>query len=149
MTGHGNRSVTNFQYSTINRARELADRESVPLFPWEDKEERKRKEVVKWVTSFLYFYVYSNRPLGSNMRPRWRVLPPEIIRMILQFLKADKTTLCAYSRVARKFYYVTLSLLGRHLIVNTVSRFKGYVKLVAGGHFNTPPLLALVSTRRK
>jgi len=99
------------------------------------KKGKEEEEKVERVTIFLYFYAsYRSRLLGSNSstRSRWRVLPPEITRMILQFLKADMVTRCACSRVAREFYYVVISCLGRHLRVNTVSRLKGCLKLVAG-----------------
>jgi len=102
------------------------------------KARKKAKEggVAEWVTNFLYsYYTYSSRLLVSSTRPRWRILPPEIIRMILQFLKADKATLRACSGVAHEFRYVALSYLGRHLTVNTVNRLRWCVKLVAGGAF--------------
>ena len=52
--------------------------------------------------------------------------------MILEFLKADKTTIRACSRVAREFRYPALSCLGRHLTVGTVARLKWCAHLVPG-----------------
>ena len=63
------------------------------------------------------------------------MLPPEIIRIVLQFLTADKATLRACSLVAREFRHVALSCLGRHLAINTVERLGECVRLVAKGAF--------------
>jgi len=86
-------------------------------------------------SSHWIYHAYSDSTCASSTRPRWRILPPEIIRMVLQFLTADKETLRACSQVAREFRYVALSCLGRHLTVNTVERLKECVQLVAKGAF--------------
>ena len=55
--------------------------------------------------------------------------------MVFQFLRADRETLRACSRVAREFRYAALSCLGCHLSVNTVERLKECVQLVTKGAF--------------
>ena len=72
---------------------------------------------------------------ASSTRPRWRVLPPEILLIILQFLKDDTVTLRACSQAAREFRCPALSYLGRHLTVNAVGRLNKCVRLVVGGAF--------------
>ena len=85
---------------------------------------------------FLVFTrVLKSSTRGPSAKPRWRVLPPEIIRMVLQFLRDDKSTLRACSRAAREFRYAALSYLGCHLTVNTVERLKECVQLVGRGAF--------------
>ena len=107
------------------------------LLPW--RKQRRRRTARKARSSSgsrapcAYSHLYSNS--GSSTRPRWRVFPPEIIRIILQFLTTDKDTLLACSQAAREFRYPALSCLGRHLTVNTVDRLKQCVQLVAGGAF--------------
>jgi len=72
---------------------------------------------------------------SPNARPRWRILPPEIIRMILQYLANDKEALRACSRTAHDFRYTALSFLGRHLTVNTVNRLGECTSLITKGAF--------------
>ena len=80
--------------------------------------------------------MYSNPAFRRpNAGPRWLVLPPEILRIILQYLAKDKKTLRACSRTAREFRHVALSLLGRHLNVNDVNRVKECARLITGGAF--------------
>ena len=55
--------------------------------------------------------------------------------MILQYLANDRTTLRACSQAARDFRYTALSLLGRHLAVNTVDRLMKCSSLTAKGAF--------------
>ena len=55
--------------------------------------------------------------------------------MILQHLTDCRETLCACSLTARRFRYAALSLLGRHLTLNTVGRLKECSPLVARGAF--------------
>ena len=55
--------------------------------------------------------------------------------MILQYLANDKVTLRACSQTARDFHYTALSLLGRHLTVNTVDRLMGCSSLITKGAF--------------
>ena len=87
----------------------------------------------KFLTVFLHVLKPSTH--NSSTGPRWRAPPPEIIRMILQFLAADTATLHACSQAAREFRHAALSCLGRPLTVNAVSRFKGCAKMVARGAF--------------
>ena len=83
-----------------------------------------------------YSHVHSNLPRsGSSARPRWRILPPEIIRMILQHLETDKETLRACSRTAHDFRHVAQSFLGRHIRVTQVDRLKECARLTARGAF--------------
>ena len=72
---------------------------------------------------------------SSNSRPRWSVLPPEVTRMILQYLKTDTETLRACSRTAHEFRHVALSYIGRHLTLNSVERLKEGAQLIKGGAF--------------
>ena len=77
----------------------------------------------------------SPTPHSSSPGPRRRVLPPEIIQMILQYLADDKATLRACSRTAPNFCYAALSLLGRHLRVDTIYRLRGCTPLITKGAF--------------
>jgi len=96
----------------------------------------KRGEIDQCVTSpSSYSYVLNPSTHGSSTRPRWRAPPPEILWMILQLLATDKRTLRACSQVAREFRHVALSCIGRHLTVNTTSRFKECAQLVTEGAF--------------
>jgi hypothetical protein len=72
---------------------------------------------------------------GPRAKPRWRVLPPEIIRMILQYLATDMETIRACSQAAREFRHVALSFLGRNLTVNAIDRLKECAQLITGGAF--------------
>lgn len=86
------------------------------------KKKGKRGEIPKCVAvpSQSYFYAYSNSFVHA--RPRQIILPPEIIRMILQYLETDKETIRACSKTARNFRHVALSFLGRHITVNDISK---------------------------
>jgi len=53
----------------------------------------KKGEIIEWFTRFPCPLAHSNGPPQPQRETRWRVLPPEIIRMILQFLKIDKANL--------------------------------------------------------
>jgi len=55
---------------------------------------------------------------------RWRILPPEIIHIIVQLLKHDRKTLRACSLAAREFSCAALSCIGQHITVNRVPRIK-------------------------
>ena len=99
---------------------------------------------------FLVFpFVLKSSAHGSSTRPRLPVLPPEVILMILQLLKADKATLRACSRAAREFRYVAMSCLGRHLTVSTVGRLKGCARLITGGAFQHVRSLDLGVDKKK
>ena len=74
-------------------------------------------------------------PRLPSTRPRWSILPPEIIRMILQYLATDKETLHACSWAARDFRHVALSFLGRHLAVKTVDRLRVCTRMIRRGAF--------------
>src|ERR1700753_3327077 len=88
------------------------------------------------IFSRSYSRVHSNpSPDATSARPRWRILPPEIIRIILQCLVTDKETLRACSQTAHDFRHIALSFLGRHLKVNDVNRLKECAQLVAQGAF--------------
>lgn len=80
---------------------------------------------------------YSSNPFiyGSRARPRLTILPPEIIRMIFQYLASDKETLCACSRTAHEFRHIILPFLGRHLTVNNVDRLKECTRMMRRGAF--------------
>ena len=84
---------------------------------------------------FIFPCALKSSTRGFSLRPRWRILPPEIIRMILQFLTDDKGTLRACSKAAREFRFAALSCIGRHLALNTVDRLKEGAQLIAGGAF--------------
>ena len=70
-----------------------------------------------------------------SARPRWSILPPEIIRMILQYLRTERGTLRACSQAARDFRHIALSFLGRHLTVNGVDRLSECNRMVKRGAF--------------
>jgi len=55
--------------------------------------------------------------------------------MIFQCLADCRQTLCACSLTARRFRYIALSLLGRHLRLNTVGRLKECSPLIMRGAF--------------
>ncbi|KAF9779835.1 hypothetical protein BJ322DRAFT_1086751 [Thelephora terrestris] len=71
----------------------------------------------------------------SNAGSRWLILPPEILRMILQYLATDKETLRACSQTAQEFRHVALSFFGRHLSVNDANRVKECAQLITRGAF--------------
>ena len=74
--------------------------------------------------------------VGSvSARPRWRILPPEIIRIILQCLANDRATLRACSQTTQDFRHAALSILGRHLTINGVDRLKGSTRMITKGAF--------------
>ncbi|KAF9783515.1 hypothetical protein BJ322DRAFT_159192 [Thelephora terrestris] len=62
--------------------------------------------------------------------PRWRILPPEVIHIIVELLKDDKATLRACSLAARDFSPAALSLIGRHLTMNHVPRIRQCLQLL-------------------
>ena len=62
--------------------------------------------------------------------PRWRILPPEVIHIIVELLKDDETTLRACSYAIRDFSQPALSRIGRHITVNHVLRIKQCVHLL-------------------
>ena len=84
-----------------------------------------------------------------STKPRWRVFPPEIIRIVLQFLRDDKSTLRACSKAAREFRHAALSCLGCHLALNTIGRLKECVQLIAGGAFQHVRSLDLGVNKKK
>jgi hypothetical protein len=83
----------------------------------------------------LHIRVLKPFTCNYSTRPRWNILPPEIIRMILQYLADDKETLRACSKTARVFCHVALSFLGRHLTVNRVGRLKECTRMIKRGAF--------------
>jgi len=101
------------------------------------KKKVRKGQVVEWVVSTSHSRVYLLKSFtrSSNARPRWRILPPEIIRMILQYLANDKEALRACLRTAHDFRYTALSFLGRHLTINTVNRLGECASLIAKGAF--------------
>ena len=62
--------------------------------------------------------------------PRWRILPPEVIHIIVGLLKHDKATLRACSLATRDFSQPALSCIGRHITVNYVPRIKLCARLL-------------------
>ena len=62
---------------------------------------------------------------------RWRILPPEIIHLIVELLQHDKTTLRACSLAAREFSRPALSYIGQHITVNRVPRIRECARLLA------------------
>lgn len=62
--------------------------------------------------------------------PRWRILPPDIIHIIVQILKHDTATLRSCSLAAREFSQAALSCIGRHITVNRVPCIKLCVQLL-------------------
>ncbi|KAF9648002.1 hypothetical protein BDM02DRAFT_3187530 [Thelephora ganbajun] len=69
-------------------------------------------------------------PETHNTPPRWRILPPEIIHIIVELLKHDQNTLRACSLAAREFSHAALAHIGRHITVNHVSRIKQCTQLL-------------------
>jgi len=124
--------------------------------PWRKQRER-RKSRLKMkspsesrVLSILISTPTSHRCIrNSSTRSRWRILPPEILRMILQYLATDKETLHACSQTAHDFRHVALSFLGRHLTINDVHRLKECAKLVARGAFQHVRSLDLGVTNKR
>ena len=109
----------------------------LPMAKATTKKKGKKNQVVEWVPCSSYSCVLLLRSPTrvSSARPRWRVLPPEIIRMILHYLADDKPTLRACSQTAHDLRHTALSFLGRHLTVNTVDRLKECTPLIAKGAF--------------
>ena len=101
------------------------------------KKKGRKGQVAEWVvsTSHSRVHLLKSSTCSSNARPRWRVLPPEIIRMILQYLVNDKEALRACSQTAHDFRYTALSFLGRHLTVNTANRLGECASLITKGAF--------------
>ena len=62
--------------------------------------------------------------------PRWRILPPEIIHIIVELLKDDKATLRACSLAIRDSSQPALSRVGRQITANHVPRIKQCVELL-------------------
>ena len=79
-------------------------------------------------TPFSYSSPHAERHFRSTHTittpPRWRILPPEIIHIIVGLLKDDKPTLRACSLAAREFSQPALSRIGRHITLNHVSRIR-------------------------
>lgn len=71
----------------------------------------------------------------SSVTRRRFILPPEITRMVLQYLVTDKETLRACSQAAHEFRHVALSFLGRHITLNDVDRVKECTQMLARGAF--------------
>lgn len=65
-----------------------------------------------------------------NTLPRWRILPPEIIHIVVQLLKDDKITPRTRSLATREFSQVALSCIGRHITVNHVPCIKLLAQLL-------------------
>ena len=66
-------------------------------------------------------------------QPRLRVLPQEIVHMIVKMLGADRETLSACALVSREFTFPALCCLGRHITINTVRRLRECVSLLTKG----------------
>jgi hypothetical protein len=60
----------------------------------------------------------------------WRLLPPEIIHIIVKLLEHDKASLRACSLAAREFSRPALSCIGRHITVNSVPRIEQCAQLL-------------------
>ena len=73
------------------------------------------------IKSFIY----------SRSEPRWRVLPPEIVHIIMKMLGTDRKSLGACALAAREFTFAASCCLGRHIAVNTVPRLRECANLVA------------------
>jgi len=67
---------------------------------------------------------------SRSVRPRWEALPPEIVHIIMEILVSDRETLSACSLAAREFTFAALSCLGRHIMVDTVGRFRECASLL-------------------
>ena len=108
-----------------------------PMANAKSKNKRKKAKVARWVTSSSHVYPLKSSTRGSSAKQRLRILslPPEIIRMILQYLADCRNTLRACSLTARHFRYTALSLLGRHLTLNTADRLKECSPLITRGAF--------------
>ena len=83
--------------------------------------------MLKFFSSENKLFIY------SSSEPRCRVLPPEIVHIIMNMLGADRESLGACSLAAREFTFPALCCLGRHIAVNTVRRLRECVDLIAGG----------------
>jgi hypothetical protein len=64
-------------------------------------------------------------------RPRWRILPPEIVHIIVKMLGTDKESLSSCALVSRDFTFAALCRLGRHISINTVRRLRECARLLA------------------
>ena len=94
---------------------------------------RKTDAVPAYVESFQ---ASANAPFIYSYReqyPRWRLLPPEIVYIIMKMLGTDRETLSACALAARDFTFVALCCLGRHIAVNTVTRLRECADLVTRG----------------
>ena len=103
-----------------------------------EEEERQKRWDRRVSQNFLLIVrlrLFKPSARGYSARPRWIVLPPEIIRMILQYLVTDKETLRACSRTTHDFRHAALSFLGRHLTLNEVNRLTECAQLITKGAF--------------
>ena len=71
--------------------------------------------------------------IHSRRKLRWRVLPPEIIHIVVEILGTDRQTLSACSLVSHEFTFPALCCLGRHIAVNTACRLQECVSLISEG----------------
>lgn len=71
--------------------------------------------------------------ISRSERPRWRVLPPEIIHIIMEMLRTDREALSACSLVSREFTFAALYNLGRHITINTVRRLRECATIISKG----------------
>lgn len=106
----------------------------------EVKGEEKSQEGGNSQVGYNFPYVVSSCVLkclirSPNARPLGSILPPEIIRMILQNFADDKESLRACSQTARDFRHVAQSILGRHITVGSARRLKECAKLIKRGAF--------------
>ncbi|KAF9645989.1 hypothetical protein BDM02DRAFT_3271329 [Thelephora ganbajun] len=76
-------------------------------------------------------------------------LPPDVVYMIMEFLKPDLDTIRACSLSVRSFRSVAQSFLGRHISVNDPDRVKECVKLLNDSGFQHVRSLCLgITTKR-
>lgn len=66
----------------------------------------------------------------SHSVPRRRVLPPEIVHIIVEIIGKDRETLSACALAAREFSFAALCCLGRHIAVNSVPRLRECANLI-------------------
>ena len=102
------------------------------IHPWAREEQRSEKFSL-CISTFPP--LSGKKPLIYSCRepPRWRVLPPEIVHIIMEMLGTDKKTLSACALVSREFTFAALCFIGRHLTINTSHRLQECVNLLTNG----------------
>ena len=95
---------------------------------------RKTKERVivssEYASSLCTLNAEVNSRISRSTPPRWRILPPDVIRIIIELLKDDEATLRACSFAAREFSQPALSRIGRHITLNHATRIKQCARLL-------------------